>query len=92
MAGGRGRSRTYRGRLAPSNGFEARAPHRERYSSEPQDSPIFDHSQSPLRLVDLLRILFHRVARGVDSPTVGTFTPLPQLCNMEVTVTNLIGL
>src|SRR5271170_5925241 len=32
--GGRGRSRTYRGRLAPSNGFEARASHRTRCSSE----------------------------------------------------------
>src|SRR5260370_25619222 len=31
---GRGRSRTYRGRLAPSNGFEARASHRTRCSSE----------------------------------------------------------
>src|SRR6516164_2147986 len=31
--GGRGRSRTYRGRLAPSNGFEVRASHRTRYSS-----------------------------------------------------------
>jgi len=32
---GRGRSRTYRGRLAPSNGFEARASHRTRCSSKP---------------------------------------------------------
>src|SRR5437764_14872343 len=25
---------------APSNGFEARAPHRERYSSAPEDAPV----------------------------------------------------
>src|SRR5271166_6542306 len=34
--GGRGRSRTYRGRRAPSNGFEVRASHRARYSSAPR--------------------------------------------------------
>ena len=31
---GRGRSRTYRGHRAPSNGFEVRASHRARYSSK----------------------------------------------------------
>ena len=30
---------------APSNGFEARAPHRERYSSEAQDCWGFDPRQ-----------------------------------------------
>ena len=34
---------------APSNGFEARAPHRERYSSAAQNCLGFGHRQPPLR-------------------------------------------
>jgi hypothetical protein len=33
---------------APSNGFEARAPHRERYSSEAEDCWVFRSGQPPL--------------------------------------------
>ena len=77
--GGRGRSRTYRGRRAPSNGFEVRAPHRGGYSSRPENSPVLAHSQSLLRLVDLLLIMFHRFSLERNSLTMGTFEPVPQL-------------
>ena len=31
---------------APSNGFEARAPHRERYSSAPEDAPVLRDTEA----------------------------------------------
>jgi hypothetical protein len=41
--GGRGGSRTHRRRAAPSTGFEVRAFHRERFSSNQQDYHFRKH-------------------------------------------------
>src|SRR5215469_6722002 len=74
--GGRGRSRTYRERQAPSNGFEVRASHRARYSSASgltEELPAAQHhagvSLAPRRahLVEILENLDRQIA-----PDTGT--------------------
>ena len=55
---------------APSNGFEARAPHRERYSSADQNRRVFRHRQSSDASRTAIRrpqrFDFHRLANDPD--------------------------
>ena len=73
--GGRGRSRTHQTRFARLNGFEGRAPHRERYSSAIQSntrpgSPTTRRA-SPTRRVKPLR-------SKCSSTSMTTLRPMPE--------------